>query len=75
MSLSLISGKSAYLHDGYIVTIENCCAPTAVKCTLMPTRRIIAVRHLVKHVICYALNVIVIRHLVQHKVVATELYT
>ena len=38
MSLSLVSGKSAFLHDGYIVAIENCCAATAVKRTLMPTR-------------------------------------
>ena len=38
VSLSLVSGKSAFLHDGYIVAIENCCAPTAVKRTLMPTR-------------------------------------
>ena len=38
MSLSLISGKSAFLHDGYIVAIENCCVPTAVKRTLIPTR-------------------------------------
>ena len=38
MSLSLVSGKLAFLHDGYIVAIENCCAPTAVKRTLMPTR-------------------------------------
>ena len=37
MSLSLVSGKSAFLHDGYIATIENCCAPTAVKHTLFPT--------------------------------------
>ena len=36
MSLSLVSGKSAFLHDGYIVAIENCYAPTAVKRTLMP---------------------------------------
>ena len=25
-------------NDGYIVAIENCCSPTAVKRTLMPTR-------------------------------------
>ena len=31
MSLSLVSGKSAFLHDGYIAAIENCCAPIAVK--------------------------------------------
>ena len=37
MSLSLVSGKSAFLHDGYIATIENCCASIAVKCTLFPT--------------------------------------
>ena len=23
----LVSGKSAFLHDGYIGAIENCCAP------------------------------------------------
>ena len=38
MSLSLVSGKSTFLHDGYIVAIENYCAPTAVKRTLMPMR-------------------------------------
>ena len=38
MSLSLVFGKSAFLHDGYIAVIENCCAPTAVKRTLMPMR-------------------------------------
>ena len=37
MSLSLVSGKSAFLHDDYIATIENCCASTVVKCTLFPT--------------------------------------
>ena len=31
VSLSLVSGKSAFLHDGYIATIENCCAPMVVK--------------------------------------------
>ena len=36
MSLSLVSGKSAFLHDGYTAAIKNCCAPTAVKCTLFP---------------------------------------
>ena len=75
MSLSLVSGKSAFLHDGYIVAIENCCAPTTVKRTLMPTRVASLLLGAFKHVICYALNVIVIRSLVQHKVVATELYT
>ena len=29
---------SAFLHDGYIVAIENFYVPTAVKRTLMPTR-------------------------------------
>ena len=37
MSLSLVSGKSAFLHDGYIAAIENCCEPIAVKRTLFPT--------------------------------------
>ena len=38
MSLSLISDKSAFLHDGYIAAIENYYAPIAVKCTLFPMR-------------------------------------
>ena len=38
MLLSLVSVKSAFLHDGYIAAIENCCAPTAVKRTLFPKR-------------------------------------
>ena len=38
MSLFLVSGKLAFLHDGYIAVIENCCAPIAVKCTLFPMR-------------------------------------
>ena len=71
MSLSLVSGKSAYLHDGYIVATENCCAPTAVKRTLMPTR-------VASLLLGTSLNTLfathVIRHLVQHKVVATEPY-
>ena len=37
MSLSLVSGKSAFQHDGYIAVIENCYAPIAVKRTLFPT--------------------------------------
>ena len=37
MSLSLISGKSAFLHDGYVASIENCRVPIAVKQTLFPT--------------------------------------
>ena len=35
-SLSLVSGKSAFLHDGYIAAIENCCVPIAVKRVLFP---------------------------------------
>ena len=34
MSLSLVSGKLAFLYDGYIATIENCCAPKVTKGTL-----------------------------------------
>ena len=35
MSLSFISGKSAFLHDdSYGAAIANCCAPTMVKRTL-----------------------------------------
>ena len=36
VSLSLVSDKLAFLHDGYIAAIKNCCASTAVKCTLFP---------------------------------------
>ena len=37
MSLPLVSGYLAFLHDGYLVTIENYCAPMVVKCTLFAT--------------------------------------
>ena len=38
MSLSLISGKSAFLHaTGYIAATENCCASMVVKHTLFAT--------------------------------------
>ena len=36
MSLSVVSVKSAFLHEGYIAAIENCGAPIAVKHTLFP---------------------------------------
>ena len=36
VSLSLVSGKSAFLRDGYVTAIKNYCAPTAVKRTLFP---------------------------------------
>ena len=75
VSLSLVSGKSAFLQDGYIAATENCCAPTAVKRTSFPARSVIVVRRLVQHDICCALNVNVIRRIVQHEVVVTELYT
>ena len=35
--LSSLVCKSAFLHNGYIAAIENCCAPFAVKCTLFHT--------------------------------------
>ena len=38
VSLSLISGKSAFLHDGYIAATENCCVAMVVKCTLFAMR-------------------------------------
>ena len=38
VSLSLVSGKLAFLHDGYIVANKNCYAPAAVKHTLFPMR-------------------------------------
>ena len=34
MSLSLVSGKLAFPHDGYIAAIENYCVPMVFKCTL-----------------------------------------
>ena len=37
VSISLVSSKLAFLHDGYIVAIENCCTPIAVKRALFPT--------------------------------------
>ena len=75
MSLSLVSGKSALLHGGYIATIKNC-APIVVKHIYsLHTYSDIVVRHLVQYDIYYARNVIVIRRLIQYKVVATELYT
>ena len=74
VSLSLVSGMSAFLHDGYIAAIENCCVPMVVKCTLY-VHSVIAVRCLVQHNVFYVHNVIVIRHFIQHEVVATELYT
>ena len=56
MSLSLVSGKSTFLHDGYIVAIENCCVP------IIPYgHSVIAVRCLIQHDICHTLNIIVIR--------------
>ena len=38
LSCYRVSGKLAFLHDGYIVTIENCCVPIAVKRKLFSTR-------------------------------------
>ena len=38
MSLSLVSVKLAFLHDGYIGAIENYCASMVVKCTLFAMR-------------------------------------
>ena len=73
MSLSLISDKLAFLHDGYIATIENYWVPMVVKHTLFATY--VASLLLGIFRICYVYNVIVIRHLIQHKVVATELHT
>ena len=74
MLLSLVSGKSTFLHDaGYIATIENCCVPIVVKRMLFATR--VASLLLGALHIFYVRNIIVIKCLVQHKVVAIELYT
>ena len=51
MSLSLISGKSAFLHDGYLAAIKNCCVPMVVKRILYS---VIAVERLVQYDMCYA---------------------
>ena len=76
VSLSLISGKSAFLHDGYIVAIENCRAPTAVKRTLMPTRvASLLLGTSFNTLFATRLMSLLLRRLVQHEVVATELYT
>ena len=37
VSSSLVSGKLAFLHNGYIAAIENCYVPTAVKRTVFLT--------------------------------------
>ena len=55
----------------YIATIENCCAPIAVKRTLFPTLVVPLVLDAVFNTIFATLNVIVIRRLIQHEVVAT----
>ena len=73
MSLFLVSGKLAFLHDGNIAAIENCCAPIVVKCTLFATCIASLLLGTSFNDICY--DVIDIRSLVQYKVVATELYT
>ena len=44
MALSLVSGKSAFLHDGYIAAIENCCVPIADKCTLLFPRHVVSLQ-------------------------------
>ena len=77
MSLSLVSGKLAFLHDGYIAAIENCCAPIAVKHTLFSMRvaSLLLGDSFNTVFAIYIRNIIVIRHLVQYEVVATELYT
>ena len=72
MSLSLVSGKLAFLHNGYIAAIENYCVPTAI---IPYAHSVIAVRRLVQHDNYYVCNVIVIRRLIQLTVIATELYT
>ena len=74
MSLSLVPGKLAFLHDGYIAAIEHCCAFMVVKHTFFTTH-IITVRRLIQYDICYACYIIVIKRLAQHEVVATKLYT
>ena len=75
MSLSFISNKSAFLHDGYIAAIENCCAPTVIKRILFPMHiASLLLGALFNMTFAKPLNVIIIRHLVQYEVVVTELY-
>ena len=75
MSLSLVSGKSAFMHDGYIASIENCCALNAVKRTLFPM-------HIASLLLGTLFNVIFATPLASlllgalfNTVVATEIYT
>ena len=37
MSLSLVSGKLDFLHDGYIAATENCCVSMVVNRTIFAT--------------------------------------
>ena len=76
MALSLISGKSAFLHDGYTAAIENCCVPMVVKYILFTTHVVLLLLGALFNTI-FAICVILflIMCLVQHELVATELYT
>ena len=75
MSLSLVSGKLAFLHDGYIAVIENCCAPMVVKHTLFAMCVASLLLGTPFNTIFATHNVIVIRRFIQQEVVATEFYT
>ena len=75
MSLSLISDKSAFLHDGYIAAIENCCTPMVVRCTLFATRiASLLLGALFNMILATHVMSLFIRCLIQ-EVVATELYS
>ena len=78
MSLSLVSGKSAFLHDDYIATIKNCCEPTAVKSTLFPVRIAslqLAIGASFNMIFATCLMSLLLGAFIQHTVKATELYT
>ena len=74
--LSLVSGKSAFLRDGYVTAIKNCCAPTAVKRTLFPMRIASLLLGTLFNTIriCYELNVIVRPAFVNTLLPVTRLY-
>ena len=75
MSLSIVSGKSAFLHDGYIATIENCCASMVVKHTLFAMHIVSLLLGALFNMIfaTHVMSLLLIRHLVQHGFVATKL--
>ena len=76
MSLSVVSGKLAFLHDGYIAAIENCCLPMIGKHTLFATCIVsLLLGTLFKMIFAMCVMLSLLLCLVHHKVVATKLST